>query len=67
MQPRVVVPFPDGSDRQVVIGSASNGETGERVKVTYTYGNGHRSRASEMTAEELAFVVLVVAEHGLQK
>lgn len=67
MQPRVVQQFPDGSDRYVVIGTASNGEPGERIKVAYTYGNGHMSRAAEMTAEELAFAVQVVAEHGLQK
>lgn len=65
MNARHVEQFPDGSDRWVVIGEASNGESEERIKVAYHYSNGSLSRASEMTKEELLFAVKVAIENGM--
>ena len=66
MQYRVTEQFPDGSDRYVVIGEASNGTGAEVIAVKYTYSNGHMSRAAEMTREELLFAMKVALEHGMQ-
>lgn len=63
MNARVNVQMP-GRDRLVVIGEASNGTGDESIKLAYHYSNGSLSRAAEMTADELVYLLRVALDFG---